>query len=102
MRQSKIVLFVLLGVMVCLFFLTGCGSRTKEQQETKQANEVPILVCEKDGVRLYKIHDTTEGGTSYVYFTVPVGSTHWTTEDSEGNVTHHQVAGPQTGAPKKK
>jgi hypothetical protein len=100
MRLVKLLLVPVLAL--CLTGCGGCRERPKEEQEEKQRQYVPILVCEKDGVRVYKVYDSTEGGTSYIYFTVPVGTTHWTTEDSEGNVTHHQVAGPQTGAPKKK
>lgn len=93
----------LILAVVLLLSMTGCGgSKSKEQQEEKQKNQVPVLVCEKDGVRLYKVYDTTDGGTSYVYFTVPVGSTYWTTTDNDNNVTHHRVAGPQTAGPEKK
>lgn len=99
MRKTWILFAV---ISLSLTGCSGCGSKSKEEQEIRQAMQVPILVCEKDGVRVYKVADSTEGGSSYVYFTVPVGSTHWTTTDGEGNVTHHQVAGPQTAAPKKK
>jgi hypothetical protein len=94
----------LIALSLGLLFLTGCGgckTRPKEEQEETQRTQVPILVCEKDGIRLYKVRDTTEGGTSYVYFAVPVGSTYWMTTDHEGDTEHHRVVGPPT-LPKKK
>jgi hypothetical protein len=76
----------------------GCGCRkTSEEIRTQQNAQVPVLICEKDGVRLWKIADKTPGGgVGYVYFTTPAGDVEWEVSHGDDPPTRHQVpAGKQ-------
>lgn len=72
-----------IGLAIVLAALVGCqadykNSKVREELEQTQKEEVPILICEKDGVRLWKVRDNTPGGPGYVYFTAPSGDVSWT------------------------
>jgi hypothetical protein len=88
-----------------VLFLAGCDGRNKEQMESDQKALTPILICEKDGVRLYKVKDATPGGPGWVYFSVPTGDAHWTTQVDDGNggtdTIYHQTAGSNRSKGKK-
>ncbi|WP_376960073.1 hypothetical protein ABNQ39_20395 [Azospirillum sp. A26] len=56
--------------------LVACEQRTVAEQAAKekkdeayQSEQKPRMISEHDGVRVWKVKDTTPGGSSYVYFT---------------------------------
>lgn len=53
--------------------IVGCEASSTETEQERQLREVPVLICEKDGVKLWKVEDRTRGGQAYVYFTSPNG-----------------------------
>lgn len=82
---------ILLSCLALAF--AGCGpTKSKEQVEIDQAKNEPILICERDGVKVYKIKDDTPGGTHYVYFTVPAGDTFWKSKEGKSE-TQRQTVG---------
>ncbi len=80
----------LTGVAVLL--LCGCGASPEEQ-----AKEQPILICEKDGVKLWKVADKTRGGSDYVYFTTPTGDVHWEEKGGEPSKQRGTSSGVRRG-----
>jgi len=64
-------------IMICILFVlifSGCV-------KTDQKQNLPILVIEQNGVKLYRVWDVTVG--HYVWFTTPTGDTHWVIPGNE-------------------
>jgi hypothetical protein len=76
---------VVLAICIACVCISGCDGRTIEQKELGQKSCVPILITEKDGVRVYKVRDNTGVSGRDVYFSVPAGDTHW--EEKHGKST---------------
>lgn len=73
--------------------LTGCG-RSPEEAKKLQTEQTPILICEKNGVQVWKVSDFYPGGSSHVYFTTPVGDVSWMVlGDEDTPPKHFQVPG---------
>ena len=66
MSKSRLLLSVL-----PLLALAACDPKPVSEQDAKinRASAVPVVIAEADGVRLWKVQDTTLGGARYVYFT---------------------------------
>jgi hypothetical protein len=65
-----------------------CGAGPQEQLKQQ-----PVLICEKDGVKLWKVADKTRGGSDYVYFTTPAGDVRWEEKGGEGSEPRGTTSG---------
>ena len=54
-----------------LLTLAACDPPPVSEHDAKvnRASAIPAMIAEADGVRLWKVQDTTRGGAQYVYFT---------------------------------
>ena len=49
--------------------ISGCDeTEQRRQEQDRQSSERPVRIAEVDGIRVWKIRDTTPGGREFVYF----------------------------------
>jgi hypothetical protein len=66
--------------MLFAVILTGC-SKTREEQEEIQKGQIPVLICTKEGVKVWRVWDETR--KENVYFTTPTGDVQWSVPGGE-------------------
>lgn len=81
---------LLLSLLVAVT-LTGCAPDYDVPQQTPHAKQ-PILMVERDGVKLWRVYDTDRA--TEVYFTTPTGDTQWDHQVGKSTVTEN-VSGRQ-------
>jgi hypothetical protein len=84
-------LLTLAAVLFMGLAVAGC-TKTREEYQEQQKREPPALLCEKDGVRVYRVRDVETG--LWVYFTTPSGDVRWTVPgDDDTPAKHFNVNG---------
>lgn len=72
MRRALILALPVLALAGCDFRLALGGDRQERQQaaaERNRAQNIPMLISDHDGVRVWKVQDQTAGGPGWIYFT---------------------------------
>jgi len=82
--KKRIALLVLLSLTGCCMDGTESDCTDADRQRIAE-QAVPVLVAERDGVRLWRIRDRGDN----VWFTTPCGEASWTESRRTGKATRH-------------